>query len=1017
MSETAADVQIGLDVSELNKGLQSMQSALVAIGATKVFDFLADQVEACVKASIEFESALAGVAKTTDLSEKELSDYADAIKDMATKIPLTTTELLGISEAAGQLGISGSKNLLIFTETMAKLGTATNMTADQAATMLAQFANITSMSTDDYSRLGSTIVALGNSSATTESAITEMAQGMAASATNAGISEAKILAMSAAAASVGIQAAAGSTSFSTLISKMQTAVETGDKLDAWAEASGMSADEFVQAWQTDAAGAVDKFITGLKEQDKQGKSMTLTLKALGITEIRQQRLVQSLANSEGLLTKSLKTASDAWEDDTALNKEAATRYATTESKIQLLENRFGNLKTTIGDQLAPAFNGLLDVLSIITEGITEFAEENEWLGPVIAGVAAGLMVLVGAITAVTIATKLLDPELKKLLATMLTNPIFLVIAAIAAATVAIIAWTSEMAKASKEMEGYSSKAKQMAEDSENLSDSIQDVASANAQSERSMQSYMKIIDDLGSKSNRTQKEQWQLEYAIEELNKICPDLALTIEDVNDGLSENAKRAIEAAEAEGEYQAILDKQKELQKTLIDAEVTQQAAEEELTRQKAALTDAQITEAEAYVENLKNMDSSGEAMQAMLQYYFGLDEETRTYINSLREYGEVQASCEETIRNATDAQAALGEKTEEITGLTEEQKAAMEETGIASEEEAAQILQSAQNQAKAMDDLTASYWEAKSNAVESLNDQIDKWHKLEKQDKITTSTIIDGYKQQAKVMKEFGSNLESLNSRNIDGLREWITANNDGSAEFQAAVAGMADASDEEIAEMIASWEESQTAMDNTAGSMAQLATDYDDEAQRIKESTQSWVDNLSQEQTAYLNTQGTLQQVEAAARDMQGPISDAYSNVANAAVSQLRSKLTAKFKVSTSYNSTGDTAYVSAMPQYDTGGLITKPQIALIAEKRPEFVGARDDLEAFIDSAVSKAIISPNEALNRNISGSIGTNNTTIEVNVPISVSKELSDTDIRRKAKEISAVVSKEFSATAGGRL
>ena len=78
--------------------------------------------------------------------------------------------------------------------------------------MLAQFANITQMDPAYYSNLASAIVDLGNNYATTEQKITEMSQGIAASASLAGMSEADMVALSAAVTSLGIETQAGSTS-------------------------------------------------------------------------------------------------------------------------------------------------------------------------------------------------------------------------------------------------------------------------------------------------------------------------------------------------------------------------------------------------------------------------------------------------------------------------------------------------------------------------------------------------------------------------------------------------------------------------------------------------------------------------------------------------------------------------------------------------------------------------------------------------------------------------------------
>ena len=111
--------------------------------------------------ALSFESAFAGVWETVDATEEELAEIRQGIRDMAKEIPTAATEIAGIAEAAGQLGIK-TENILSFTRVMADMGEATNMSAEEAATALARLANITQMPQENFDRLGSTIVALGN---------------------------------------------------------------------------------------------------------------------------------------------------------------------------------------------------------------------------------------------------------------------------------------------------------------------------------------------------------------------------------------------------------------------------------------------------------------------------------------------------------------------------------------------------------------------------------------------------------------------------------------------------------------------------------------------------------------------------------------------------------------------------------------------------------------------------------------------------------------------------------------
>jgi len=992
--------------SEAAGSLSDIQTILTAIGAQKAIEWLVSQIKDAVKASIEFESAMAGVAKTTDFSAQELTAYGEAIKSMAEEIPLTTTELAGISEVAGQLGISGSENLLAFTDVMAKLGTATNMTSETAATMLAQFANITSMPTDQYSNLGSTIVDLGNNFATSESAITEMAQGMAAAATNAGIAEPEILALATAASSVGIEAAAGSTSWAQLIAKIQTAVETGEDLDKWATVAGVSADEFKTAWGDNATNAINMFITGMKRTSDEGTSMIATLKDLGIVEIRQQRLVQSLANADGLLAKAITKGNAAWEENIALNKEAATRFQTTESKMQLLNNKVANLKTTIGDQLAPAFNNVLDVLTQVIDGFNDFAEKNEWLGPVLATVTAALVAYIGAISGKIIIDKVATIVQQGLNAAVMANPYVLLAVAIVGATTALITFCSQASRATDEMEALNEKADSLKETQAAYADAMESAQSAMEKNANYTEVLIGRIEALGSKQNRTQQETWLLESAVDELNGMYEGLDLSIDDVSKGLTAQQKQLIRTAKEEAKATAATEAIESAYKAMAEAEALEREATIQLQREYDALTPAQQAAADAMIA-LSERYKEGTASSIELGIaYAALDEETRTYINSVGAHNEIMAEAsaayEQGESDVETYTALLDEQTraeiEAKTGLTElsgEQQANAESYININETLKTNIAE-----------LIATYEELRSEIYENLWAEYD-WQEGLSATPVDLNKVTTAMTSSVEAMKNYRSNLQILKQYGVDDLAA-IGRQMNMSTEDLMGLADELAKNPDAIPAFLEAYAELESEFSNTAANLADEELGVTDKLAEFIDTYGTELEGLNLGSLTSEYARDTMQSIIDAYDDMEG---DVYAKI-DELVRGMRSKFgTQQFKFSTKSYGSGLGITVSA---HDTGGYFTQPHLAVVAEKRPEFVGAAEDLETYINKSISNAFVNVQTPIPNYGNSSKETN---ITVNVPIEVSQELSEGDIKNKAMMITRIIGREMALSAGGRL
>lgn len=415
---------VGVIASDTGKKMTtSLTVPIVGLGA------------AAVKSAADFETAFTGVRKTVDETEENYKRLSDGILEMSERMPTAATEIAGVMEVAGQLGIRGVDSLLSFTETMVMLGDTTNLTAEDAATSLARVMNIMGTAESDIGRLGSTVVALGNNFATTEAEIVMMSNRLAAGAKLAGFTEAEMMALATAMSSVGIEAEAGGTAMTQTFNAIEKAVaKGGEKLDIFANVAGMTADEFADAWETAPVQALQSFITGLGQLDENGGNAVLTLEELGLTGIRQSNMLKSLGLAADMLGDSIEIANKSWEENAALTKEAEQRYATFESQFQMFVNTLKIIAVQFGEIILPYLQEFLEWLK---QGLERFSELDEstkrmivTIAAVVAAIGPALMIvgkLVGGIGSVLNMVKALPAILG-----MLTSPISLIIAGIVA---------------------------------------------------------------------------------------------------------------------------------------------------------------------------------------------------------------------------------------------------------------------------------------------------------------------------------------------------------------------------------------------------------------------------------------------------------------------------------------------------------------------------------------------------------------------------------------------------------
>lgn len=890
---------------------EAIVAAGIATALKEVYEYFAD----CAQASMDFESAMTGVAKTTDLTDDELSAMSDAIKEMSTEIPATTEELAAIAESAGQLGIH-KESLLDFTEIMAMLGTSTNMTADEAATSLSRLANITGMSQEDFDRLGATIVDLGNNLATTEKEIVDMSLRIAGAGAQVNMTEAEIMSFSGALSSVGIEAEAGGSAFSTLISNMSLAVQQGgDGLEQFADVAGMSASEFAAAFEDDAAGAIIQFIRGLGNMESEGRSAIAVLDDMGLSDIRMRDALLRAAGASDVFTNALQIGSNAWDENTALVNEATKRYATTQSQLTMMQNAYQNLKVAIGDAYTPALQKAYSVGTQVLNAVSQFVKQNPALVNAITAFVGVIGAVTIALTAYTAVVKIANAVTAAFatVSSVALGPIFAVTAAVAAVTAGIVALATAAANdAVPSVDELTQAAQGMREAMDEANATYDDTVSSTLAAAGVADTYIAKLEEMEAAGVRTEEEHRQYHNTLALLCQVVPDLANyidletdTIEGGTAALRANTEawkqNAMQQAYQEqltalySQYSAVLIEAEENSIGLTKAQYQQEAANKKYNDTVARMNElwnAAAAEAEAYNQEYYAIT---DATNFLTQEYYDLQ-------NSLYDINDEMWAAEQSAKNyqkaieedqeavaAAEAEIALAE--EAVQNLT----AATQDGGDAATEAAAQEqeLQTAITGVKEeINALVTAYTEAYDAALESISGQYQLWDEAAGVVATSAGTINSALESQITYWQDYNANLQTLTERSadIEGLSEMIASFADGSEESVNAIAGMAGATDEQLATMVANWQTLQTEQEAAAGSVADLKTDFTATMDELQAELAADIEAMDLGTEAAESGKATIQGFVSGAEAMLPQVQAAYSRIAQAAIDAIDAKL-------------------------------------------------------------------------------------------------------------------------------
>lgn len=900
---------------------EAVGSALVSAGIAAALGKIKDAYNECIGVAMEFGGTMSTVEALSGANASEMAKLSQTAKDLGANTAFTANQsaqamtYMGMAGWSAQQMISGMDGVL---NLAAAGGEDLANTSDIVTDNLTAFG----LKASDTAHFADVLAAAATNSNTSVGIMGETFKSSASIAGALGYTIEDVSMAVGLMANAGVKGSVAGTALKNTFNGLLNGATLTAAAFGEVEYTAVNADGTMK----DFGATCDElrgYFSQMTEAERVQNAMVLAgqrgynglLAILNATDEDYQKLSDSINNCAG-----------------SAQKMANIKLDNLQGDVTLLNSAADGLKMTIGGMHDKELRMLAQLGTKILGGINEFCEKNPVLVKTIMAVTAELGILVAGYTAFNTAKKVgtalkqLNTALtvKETAATvtqtgaigaataaqtglntaMRLSPFGIVMTAITGATAAF-GYISAAIKGSKsDVEEYTQAAIEMNEAMDAAQSEFQNNATEMQATAATAELYINRLEEIETATNGNVAENEEYHNILSLLSRTIPELSdhidLETNSIQGGtaaLREHTEEWKKNAEAQARQDYINSLYDEYGDVIAEAQensikLTQTQIKKNGLEEKAADIQERINALWAEAERKSNAMYEAEGMTLGVTEFL-TDEYTKLEI-ALQDYNGEIALCQAEEDDLTEAIEKDNEAISEAKQVIETAEDAVSQL-IDKEQEGVDATQAVSAGYTAVSEaingvsesaeaLIQSYNDAYQAAYESISGQYALWDEAAEISEMDVDDINDSLVSQAKYWNDYNQNLETMLKKadNIEGLRDIIASFSDGSPDSVDAIAGMVEASEDDLKILVQNYNEVQKAQEKTAGSLAEMKTDYEDRLNEIQTTLSDTVDKMNLDDAAASAANSTIQAYANALLAGKGSVIEAAEIVKQAA---------------------------------------------------------------------------------------------------------------------------------------